>query len=64
MELMMWVGKLSPVTTDRYLHQINANATSVGYWNVQCADTNSMYGRFARGFDLVNGKDALYFDVD
>ena len=49
---------------DRYLHQINANATSVGYWNVQCADTNSMYGRFARGFDIANGKDALYFDID
>lgn len=49
---------------DRYIHQINANATSAGYWNVQSADVNSMYGRFARGFDLANGKDALYFDVD
>jgi hypothetical protein len=53
-----------PGNYDRYLHQINANATSSGYWNVQSGDTSSMYGRFARGFDLANGKDALYFDVD
>ena len=49
---------------DRYLHQVSANETSVGYWNVQSADPNSMYGRFARGFDVASGKNALYFDVD
>jgi hypothetical protein len=53
-----------PGNYDRYLHQINANATSIGYWNVQSLDLNSMYGRFARGFDLANAKDALYFDLD
>jgi hypothetical protein len=49
---------------ERYLHQINPNNTSVGYWNVESADPNSMYGRFARGFDVGNGKNALYFSVD
>ncbi|HRI20038.1 MAG TPA: SprB repeat-containing protein, partial [Panacibacter sp.] len=55
---------LLPGNYERFLHQIAANETSIGYWNVQSADTNSMYGRFARGFDIVNGKDGLYFDVD
>ncbi|MEP7319465.1 MAG: T9SS type A sorting domain-containing protein, partial [Panacibacter sp.] len=50
---------------DRYLHQLKANETSVGYWNVTAAaDTNSVYGKFARGFDIANGKNTLYFDVD
>lgn len=49
---------------DRFIHQINANSTSAGYWNVQSKDTATMYGRFARGFDLGKGKNALYFDVD
>jgi len=56
--------RLLPGNYDRYLHQITPNQTSVGYWNVQSGDPNSMYGRFARGFDIVNNKDALYFDVD
>lgn len=49
---------------DRYMHQIKANETSVGYWNVQSADVNAMYGKFARGFDIPTNKKALYFDVD
>lgn len=49
---------------DRYLHQLNANKTSAGYWNVASNDLTSMYGRFARGFDIANNKKALYFDVD
>jgi hypothetical protein len=49
---------------DRYLHQLTPNQTSAGYWNVQCADNNSMYGRFARGFDIAKNKAALYFDVE
>ena len=54
-----------PGNYDRYLHQIKANETTVGYWNVNAsADTNSIYGKYARGFDIVNGKNALYFDVD
>jgi hypothetical protein len=56
--------RLLPGNYDRYLHQLTPNATSVGYWNVQSLDTNSMYGKFARGFDIANNKKALYFDVD
>jgi hypothetical protein len=56
--------RLLPGNYERYLHQIDANVTSAGYWNVDDAHKTSMYGRFARGFDLAKGKDALYFDVD
>lgn len=55
---------LLPGNYDRFLHQIDANATSAGYWNVDSENPNVMYGRFARGFDLANGKNALYFDVE
>jgi hypothetical protein len=55
---------LLPGNYERYLHQINANATSAGYWNVDDADSTVMYGRYARGFDMANKKNALYFDVD
>lgn len=55
---------LLPDNYDRYLHQLTPNATSTGYWNVQSADPNSMYGKFARSFDIANNKKALYFDVD
>jgi hypothetical protein len=53
-----------PGNYERYLHQVDANSTSIGFWNVPSRDTGSMFGRFARGFDLANGKNALYFDVD
>lgn len=53
-----------PGNYERFLHQINSNATSAGYWNVTSAEPNTPYGRFARGFDLAKGKDALYFDVE
>jgi len=50
---------------ERYLHQLKANETSVGYWNVNApADSNAIHGKFARGINTTNGKDALYFDVD
>ncbi|CAN5233648.1 hypothetical protein BH11BAC6_BH11BAC6_15570 [soil metagenome] len=49
---------------DRYLHQLVANQTSAGYWNVASLNPLSMYGRFARGFDIANNKKGLYFDVD
>jgi hypothetical protein len=55
---------LLPGNYERYLHQINANTTSAGYWNIYNADTACMYGRYARGFDVKNSKNALYFDVD
>lgn len=54
-----------PGNYERYLHQIKPNETTVGFWNVNAfADTNSVYGKYARGFDVANGKNALYFDVD
>ena len=55
---------LLPGNYERYLHQLNANQTSTGYWNIQSADPNSMYGKFGRGFDIANNMTALYFDVD
>ncbi|MEP6683130.1 MAG: T9SS type A sorting domain-containing protein [Parafilimonas sp.] len=55
---------LLPGNYERYLHQIDANSTSAGYWNVDAAHPDVMYGRFARGFDIANGKNALYFDVE
>lgn len=42
----------------RYLYPIDANETSVGWWHLGPRD--SIYGRFARGFDHASGKDALY----
>jgi len=55
---------LLPGNYDRYLHQIDANATSAGYWNVDSENLEAMYGRFARGFDIASGKNALYFDLE
>lgn len=56
---------LLPGNYERFLYQIDANSTSIGYWNVEAsADLNSMYGKFGRGFDLKSGKNALYFNVD
>jgi len=56
--------RIFPANYERYLHQLTPNQTSVGYWNVKSADANSMYGRFARGFDVARNKEAFYFDVD
>lgn len=46
----------------RYLNQIEPNVYDQGYWRV--GSTNDPYGRFARGFDVANGKNTLYFDLD
>jgi hypothetical protein len=56
--------RLLPGNYERFLHQINANATSAGYWNIDDAHNDVMYGRFGRGFDIANNKTALYFDVE
>ncbi len=57
--------RIFPGNYERYLHQIDANSTSIGYWNIDAsADTSSMYGRFGRSISKANGKDALYFNVD
>ncbi|MBK5210653.1 MAG: beta-galactosidase [Flavobacteriaceae bacterium] len=42
-----------------YLYSIDQAKTSIGWWNVGPKD--QPYGRFARGFEHVSGKDALYF---
>jgi hypothetical protein len=55
---------LLPGNYERYLHQVNANATSAGYWNIDQADSTVMYGRYGRGFDIANKKNMLLFDVD
>ncbi|MCX7012843.1 MAG: beta-galactosidase [Candidatus Sumerlaeota bacterium] len=50
---------------ERFLHQIDADTTSVGWWRVggEVAESTPVYARFARGFDRANGKDAMYFDI-
>lgn len=48
------------------------NNTSVGYWNKIVQDNNPddtnynnlIFGRFARGFDFANKKNAFYFNID
>jgi hypothetical protein len=57
--------RIIPGNYKRYLRQLYTYVTSVGYWNVNAPnDTNSIFGRFARGFDVANGKNTLYFDID
>ncbi|MCX6327744.1 MAG: T9SS type A sorting domain-containing protein [Bacteroidia bacterium] len=60
----------------RYLEQINPGTTSQGYWRVAPAPTSTDQtvtepctykvapGRFARGFNHSDGKDAMYFKFD
>ena len=50
---------LAPGNYELFLNQIDANATSQGWWNVGPKD--QPYGRFARGFDVKNGKNKMYF---
>jgi len=45
----------------RYLEQLDPQGTSQGYWRVGPKD--QPYGRFARGFDVASGKNAMYFDI-
>ena len=44
----------------KFLRQIDANETSVGWWHVD----RTIYGCFARGFDHANGRSALYFALE
>lgn len=53
---------LAPGNYELFLTQIDANATSQGWWNVGPKD--QPYGRFARSFDTKNGKDKMYFVLD
>jgi len=57
--------RILPGNYERYMRQLMPNETSVGYWNVQSSDSaTTIYGRFARGFDLAQNKDGLYFMMD
>jgi hypothetical protein len=50
---------------ERFLHQIDADETSIGLWRVggEVTDETPVYARFARSFDQAAGKDAMYFDI-
>lgn len=44
----------------RHITQIDPEETSVAWWQMD----ESIYGRFARGFDVKNDKNTMFFDVD
>ncbi len=45
-----------------YLHQIDANQTSQGYWRI--GPKHEPYGRFARGFNHDEGKNTILLDIE
>ncbi|MBX7211171.1 MAG: hypothetical protein K1X78_22890 [Verrucomicrobiaceae bacterium] len=49
----------------RFLHQIDADETSIPLWRVggPITKTSPIYARFARGFEHASGKDAMYFKL-
>ncbi len=47
---------------NRFITQIDANKTSVGYWRV--GPENQPYGRYARGFENVSGRNRMCFDLN
>lgn len=57
--------KIWPDNYTRLLYQIDADETSIPLWRVNGAltSTSSIYDRFARGFEHVSGKDAMYFKL-
>ena len=46
----------------RYMEQINADQTSVGWWHA--GPQESIYSRFARGFDVEGGKTEMFFRLN
>lgn len=51
------------ILTDNYhlnLTQIDPEQTSIAWWQID----RSVYGRFARGFDVTRGMNTMFFDVD
>ena len=50
---------------ERFLHQIDADQTSVGWWRVGGPITpeSPIYARFARGFEHRSGKNRMAFDL-
>jgi hypothetical protein len=57
--------KIWPDNYSRLLYQIDADKTSIPLWRVNgpLNSTSSIYDRFARGFEHVSGKDAMYFKL-
>ena len=51
-----------PGNYGRFLTQIDPDETSIGWWHK--GPKESLYGRFARGFDVGAGKSAMYFRCD
>lgn len=52
--------KILPGNYHLNLKQIDADQTSVAWWQVD----RSVYGRFARGFDASRGMNTMFFDAD
>jgi hypothetical protein len=54
-----------PGNYERFLHQIDADQTSVGWWRVggEITADSPVHGRFARGFEHKSGKDVMAFDI-
>ncbi len=52
-----------PGNYERFLHQIDPDKTSVGWWRVEGEITanSPVYGRFARGFEHSSGKNTMGF---
>lgn len=49
---------------ERFLHQLDADETSVGWWRVNGVGADApVYGRFARGFEHASGKNRMAFDI-
>jgi len=57
--------KIWPDNYARLLYQIDADKTSIPLWRVNgpLTSASSIYDRFARGFEHVSGKDAMYFKL-
>ena len=55
-----------PGNYDRFVTQINPDATSKGLWRVNGNLTTSShpYDRFARRFDSASGRNTMYFDIN
>ena len=53
-----------PGNYERFLHQVDANDTSVGWWRVgDITTTSPIYNRFARGFKNSSSKNGIYLDL-
>ncbi len=52
--------KIIKTNFQRHITQIDAEETSAAWWQVD----ESIYGRFARGFEPSSNKDTMYFDID